>query len=278
MKNSPYKIVWVTALLAILGGASSYFIAHGYYRTRINELVAQETQNAQGDADDLADSIRRNLHYLSGIPDMLSHLIRVNKAVARFGADTAPSPLPFEEKKKRWTKDPAFNDLSRYLAIVQASLNADLIYVIDAAGDSMAGSNWDTPGTTIGTNYAERDFFKKNKAGQRGIQYAVGKTTHIAGLYFSSPVIINGKFMGAVVAKVDVPRLSFLTKLTDAFVTDRNGVIILAHDQPMEMKVLPDGALHNLPQRDIINYYQRGDFQALEIGLGAKGCLPQCSA
>jgi diguanylate cyclase (GGDEF)-like protein/PAS domain S-box-containing protein len=261
----------VTIPLAILGGISSYFISDGYYQSRTGELVAQATHGAQEDADDLADSIRRNLHYLSGIPDFLSQGLRVQNAVAHFAQGETPSSLPYEVKKRRWLKDPVLNELNQTLAHAQSSLNADLVYVVDAAGDSIASSNWDTPGSTIGTNYAERDYFRQNKAGQRGMQYAVGKTTHIAGLYFSSPIVIKGKFMGAVVAKVDVPKLSFLTKLTDAFVTDRNGVIILAHDQPMEMKVLPDGALHTMPQQDIINHYQRSDFQTLQIGPWGKG-------
>ena len=273
MKNNPLTIIWATVLLAILWGVSSYLLADGYYRSRISNIVAHESQNAQSEADELADSIRRNLHYFSGISGLFSHALRIDKAVSRFGTNTVPSALPYASRKKRWTANPVLNDLSRYLALAQNSLGADLIYVINAAGDCIAASNWNTAETPIGTNFAEREYFKLNISSKPGMQYAVGKTTHIAGLYFSSPVIINGKFMGAVIAKTDVPKLSFLTKLTDAFVTDKNGVIILAHDHYMEMMALPDVPLRVLPQQDIINYYQRTNFQTLQISPWDQGML-----
>jgi len=265
MKNNPRTIALATIVLASLAGLSCYYAVYGYYQSRIGELVAQQAQDAHESADDLADSIRRNLHYVSGIPDFLSHGLRVYNALAHLDANGGPSALPYAVRKKRWTSDNALNDLSRTFARARSDLNADLIYLVNAAGDCVAASNWDTTESPIGTNFAERDFFRQNRAGQRGMQYAVGKTTHVAGLYFSTPVVVDGKFAGAIVAKVDMPKLSFLTRLTDAFVTDRNGVIILAHDAPIEMKVLPDGALHRLSKQAITDYYQRNDFQTLPI-------------
>ncbi len=264
-KTHTLRTVLVTVLLLGLWLASLWFLSDRFHLSAAQDLVAQETSHSQQRADDLADSIQRNLSQLHGIPDFLSSLLRVQWAVSRFDANGLPSTLPLETRRKKWTDDPALKDLSRYLALIEKSLNTDLIYVVNAAGDCIAASNWDTPETSIGTNFAERDFFKNNQNGQRGMQYAVGKTTHIAGLYFSTPVFMDGHFMGAVVAKADVPKLSFLIKNFDAFVSDSNGVIILASDKNLEMRALPNSPIANMSEQERFKYYRRNTLPTLKI-------------
>ena len=265
MARSFYIKMLVAITLILLWCAASWFISGSYYNSRINEQIRQETQLTHDRAQDLADSIRRNLNYLGGVPGFFIHAVRVNKALSDFGPGDTPSRLPLEKKRARWTADPVLNDLDRTLAIASANFHVELIHVVNAAGDSIAASNWDTPDTTIGTNYAEREYFRMNKNGQRGQQYAVGKTTHIPGLFFSAPVVINGKFMGAVVTKADIPNLSFLIKQTDSYVTDRNGVIILAHDKDKEMLSLAGSPVSKMSTAEKMATYQKAEFPELHI-------------
>lgn len=260
-KTQQRNTLILTLLLVVLWLVSLGFLAERHYLSVAHDAINQETLRSQQRADDLADSIQRNLSQLHGIPDLLSNLLRVKWAVSRF--DGTPSPLTLETRRKLWTEDPAFNDLSRYLALSKKSLNADLVYVVNAAGDCVAASNWNTPGTSIGSNFAERDFFKNNQNGRHGFQYAMGKTTHIAGLYFSTPVIIGGKFMGAVVAKADVPNLSFLIKQFEAFVTDSNGVVILSSDRELEMHALPNATVAAISEEAKFARYRRNNFPTL---------------
>jgi len=264
-KISQHRTVLVTLFLVVLWNISAGVLTERYYLNESRKLIDQETSLAQQRAGDLADSITRNLNYLHGIPDFLSRSLLVKTAVLQFAKDATPSRVPEEDLRRLWTADPDLNDLSRYLAFAERSLNADMIYVMNAAGDCIASSNWNTPENTIGTNFAERDYFKSNKNGQRGMQYAVGKHTHIAGLFFSTPIIIDGKFMGAVVAKANIPSLSFLLELFDAFVTDNNGVIILAHNKELEMHALPNAAITSIPVQDRFARYRRNSFPVLKI-------------
>lgn len=264
-KISRRLIMVMTVILIVLWNISAWIITERYYLARANALIEQEVTLSQERAGDLADSITRNLNYLHGIPDLLSKLLRVKWAVSRFGAEIAPSKLPLEVRKQKWSNHPALQDLSQYLAVAARSLNADIIYVVNAAGDCIAASNWDEQVTTIGTNFADRDFFKQNKNGQRGMQYAMGRTTHIPGLYFSTPVIIDGKFMGAVVAKADVPNLSFLIKQWDAFVADSNDVIILARDKKLEMRSLQEASVYRLTEQERSARYLRTSFPTLKV-------------
>lgn len=254
-----------TVFLLVLWNITVGFVADRYYLSEANYMIDEGNTLAQQRANDLTDSIHRNLKFLHGIPDLLSELLRVKVVTSRFGPDVTASSLLVEQQRKLWTEDANLNDLSRYLTLAERSLNADLVFILNAAGDCIAASNWNDPGSPIGTNYAERDFFKKNLHGQSGMQYAVGKTTHIAGLYFATPVMIDGKFMGAVVAKADVPNLTYLIKQFDAFVADSNGVIILAHEKSMEMTALPDSTVATLSEQEKFSRYRRSAFPVLKI-------------
>ena len=251
--------------LIVLWCIAAWIISGNYFNARTDDQIRQLQQLTHDRVQDLADSIRRNLNYLGGVPGFFVHAVRVNNALAQFGPGNIPSSLPVKTQRARWIADPILKDLDQTLAIASANFHVDLIHIVNAAGDSVAASNWDTPYTPIGTNYAEREYFRMNKKGQRGQQYAVGRTTHIAGLFFSAPVFIDGKFMGAVVAKTDVPNLSFLIKQTDSFVTDKNGVIILSHDKDKEMLSLAGSAIGKMSDADKVAMYDRKDFPELHI-------------
>jgi diguanylate cyclase (GGDEF)-like protein/PAS domain S-box-containing protein len=265
MKRSFYIKMLVAITLIMLWCVATWFVTGNDYNSRVNEQIQQLTILTHDRAQDVADSIRRNLNYLGGVPGFFIHAVRVNKALSLFGPSNIPSKLPMETKRKRWTADPVLNDLDQTLAIASASFHVDLIHVVNAAGDSIAASNWNTPSTTIGTNFAERDYFRLNKNGQPGQQYAVGKTTHIPGLFFSAPVVINGKFMGAVVTKADVPNLTFLIKQTDSYITDKNGVVILAHDKDKEMLSLAGSPVGKMSASEKMAIYQKDEIPELHI-------------
>lgn len=260
-----YRTIAIAAILLALWNASVWLMSENFYLSKANTLIAQETSLAQQRADDLSDSIQRNLNYLHGVPDLFSEILRVKWAVTRFGTDTIPSPLPIEARVQRWSNDKALRNLNQYLDFASRSLNVDLIYVMNAAGDAIAASNWDTPTSSLGINVAERTLYKLNKNGQSGMQYAVGKTTKIPGLFFSTPIFIDGKFFGAVIAKADVPGLSFLIKQMDAFVADDNGVVILARNKELEMRSLPGAAISKLSEQEKSAIYRQNSFPMLKI-------------
>ncbi len=251
--------------LIVMWSISSWLIAKANSIARKKSAVEQQTKLSEDRADDLADSIKRNLNFIDGIPDLVAQTVRVKNAVSRFGTDNTPSSRPLEFRKKYWTSDSELRGLSLYLHQVQSNLQVDLVYVVNAAGDCIAAGNLETPGSSIGTNFAERDFFKANRNNKPGMQYAVGKTTHIPGLFFSSPIFIKGHFMGAVVAKSDIRNLTSLIYQVNSFVTDANGVIILAHDKNRELLSLPGAPVSNIPVKERYDRYRKTDFPTLQI-------------
>ncbi len=255
----------IVIILALTWCVIAWHFTNSYYMKRTGILVEQELKLTNLRSEDLANSFQQNLAYVRGIPTFFSNTSRVNKALDLFAHTTTPSRLPIQTRRENWTNNPVLQDLSSFLAKGNVSLSTDLIYVVNAAGDCIAASNAGTSESPIGTNFAERDFFKQNKAGELGQQYAVGKTTHVAGLYFSAPIYKDKRFMGAVVAKIDVPSLSFIVEHTNAYLADSNGVIILAHDKQMVMHSIPDATVSKLPIEKVKAIYLHSKFPLIKF-------------
>ena len=256
---------WI-ALLLILWVPVAWLIAEKAFVIELDSLVEKGQQDSQKMSEEVADSIRRNLHYIAGIPDTFQQALRIWKVLRKFGPNPLPTSLPKKEAIKLWGTDPDIADLSSFLLHIQSSMGVDLIYVVNAAGDCVSASNWSKPDSLVGTNYADRKWFVNARNGQRGMQYAVGRITHIPGLFFAAPIMLDGKFNGVIIAKVDLPSLSFLTRQADVFVTDANGVVIMAHDQNMVMTAQPEASVRKMSEKDKMALYMTSNFPELKIG------------
>jgi|WetSurMetagenome_2_1015567.scaffolds.fasta_scaffold00961_19 diguanylate cyclase (GGDEF)-like protein/PAS domain S-box-containing protein len=255
---------WLVPML-ILWAMLAWYISQLNFNHEYESLIEKEQIHAQFVSRDIADSIRRNLHFVAGVSGTFRQGLRELNSVSEFGPNALPSRLPRATRIKRWTGNHTLKDLNIRLRLIQDSLGVDLIYVVNAAGDCIAASIEDTPDTPIGTNYADRQWFAGARNGHHGVQYAIGRTTHIPGLFFSAPIVLDGQFNGAIISKVDIPSLSFLTSQADAFVTDDNGVIILAHDPAMLMKSVPGAKVNAMSAREKESLYLKTDFPELKI-------------
>jgi PAS domain S-box-containing protein len=255
------------AIIASLGAwcVMSWFIAQARFENKLDTAVVEQAVLANKTAEDVADSVHRNLHYVSGIPLTFQHAMRVGSAIQKVGVHAKANTEPKEVIFKQWIAEPSLHELNSYLEVIRVSLGVDQIFVVNAAGDAIASNNVDPATSPIGTNYADRSWFEAIRNGQSGMQYAVGKTTRVPGLFFATPVIQEGVVQGAVIAKVDVSSLSFLARQSNVFLADYNGVVILAHDKTLEMMTIPENGLARLRPAEIESYYQRTNFSTLKI-------------
>ena len=257
-------VYWLVPML-ILWAMLAWYISRLNFNHEYESLIEKEQARAQSISSDMADSFRRNLHFVAGVSGTFRLGLRVLNSVWEFGPRALPSRLSKEALVKRWTGDPTLKDLNVQLKLIRDSLGIDLIYVVNAAGDCIAASIDDMPETPIGTNFADRQWFVDARNGRHGMQYAMGRTTHIPGLFFSAPIMLDGLFDGAIVSKVDIPALSFLTRQADAFLTDANGVIILAHDPALLMKSVPGARVNAMSAQERSALYLRTEFPELRI-------------
>lgn len=94
-----------------------------------------------------------------------------------------------------------------YLESVRDLSGVDELYVLDAAGLTLAASNWATPGSFVGQNYGFRPYFRDAITGGEGRYYAVGVTTGKPGSFLSAHLGGAGGPAGVAVAKVDMAAL-----------------------------------------------------------------------
>lgn len=257
--------IWWLVLILLSWLLTAWYIARANFRTEFSTLIEKQQRIADNTAKDVADRLNRNLFFVAGIPDILQNSLRVKNSLNVFSQDFQQFSLSKAEALARWTANPVLSDMNKYLELTKRSLAVDLIYLVNAKGDCISASNWNTQASLIGSNFSDRQWFLDAQAGFRSSQYAMGRITHIAGLFFSTPVFIDNQFRGVVIAKLDIPGLAFLTRQADAYVVDNNGVIVLAHDPKMLMMAISGATVAKMSEKEQLQLYQRKDFLELNI-------------
>ena len=252
--------MWTKALLAALVAAwalVAWLYTGRQFGRRAASVFQRESMLAQSQADGISQTIRRSLAYLHGIPAALSHEETVRRVLREVGPSTVGTGLSTESRRERWNADPRLAPLNAFLAASAKDLVANVIWVLNSAGDCIASSNFDVAESFVGVAYPDREYFHQALAGHAGRQFAMGRTTNIPGLFYSYPVLEGGRFLGAVVVKVNLPELAFWLGETEAFIADSDGVVILARRKGMEMRTLPGATVASLPEDKRLSRYKR---------------------
>jgi signal transduction histidine kinase/ActR/RegA family two-component response regulator len=247
-KSLAYKAMAILiASWAVLAWKSA-----NYYSAYMSDLAYQDGYSqASRQIDGVTDEIENSLRALRNVPRVLSGEDAVRRQLQPFGSSIAASSLPYDERKRRWTEAGNQSGLHAFLGAAAAGLGAEVIWVVNAAGDCIAASNAGRAQSFVGTNYAQREYFREARQGSAGQQYAVGMVTGVAGLFYSYPVRdAAGAFLGAVVVKRDISELRRWTRPHNAFVTDKLGVIVLAEDRSLELRTMPDSTVAMLNPED----------------------------
>lgn len=107
---------------------------------------------------------------------------------------------------------------------------ASVIYVTDAKGVTIASSNWQTPESFVGSNYAFRDYFRRAMETGMAEHYALGNVSRRPGLYISRRIDgADGRPLGVVIAKVEFNRLETDWNIggRPVYIVDSNGVVLM---------------------------------------------------
>ena len=128
----------------------------------------------------------------------------------------------------------------------QASSDADVVYLMDADGVTLAASNWNDRFSFVGADYGFRPYVRGAVSGEESTFYAVGATTGEPGYFVAVPVhagLLAGRdrkrrstssstVIGVLAAKLSLDALVDLwqTQPYRSLVTDDLGVVILSTD------------------------------------------------
>lgn len=179
-------------------------LAERYYR---DELVEQNRQTLDLYVANLLGTLRR----FEVLPPILGNLPDLRGALLEPGNSVA------------------LDKANLLLKRVREQTGADVIYLLDAAGNTRAASNHDQKDSFIGRNFTFRPYYQAASEGRLGRFFGLGTTSGKRGYYFAAGVREGDKRLGVLVVKVDLDYTERLWGNTpeQLLVTDSNGVVIL---------------------------------------------------
>ncbi len=124
------------------------------------------------------------------------------------------------------------------LSTIRDQTGADVIYLLNTEGLTLAASNWLDPRSFVGNNFAFRPYFYDALARGTGEFFGLGNISIKRGYYYGSAVYHDNRAIGVIVVKVD---LDFTETLWGEvperlLVTDQNGVVILTSEPQWRFK------------------------------------------
>lgn len=131
-------------------------------------------------------------------------------------------------------RDPGNADLvaqaNLYLRGIAVMLGASDVYLMNIGGTTVAASNFDTPTSFVGGNFAFRPYFTEALSQGEGRFFALGTTSGKRGYYFGAPVRSGDAVTGVLVFKIDVDAIEDTWAGGDdqIIVTDPEGIVFLS--------------------------------------------------
>jgi diguanylate cyclase (GGDEF)-like protein/PAS domain S-box-containing protein len=208
----------VFAIISSIGGGYLYF----------STLANYALEKAHSDAEKQIALLRIQV---------TAHMkLRQNEVISMAG---------FEESKQALaTKhSDAIDRANRLYKHLKQTLDAEVCYLMDSSGTTIASSNHDSAGSFVGENYAFRPYFKTAIKGLPWIYIASGITSKKRGVYFSAPVYSNNlsKVSGVMVLKAKPAALeTHLGQFKNglAVLASPNGLIFSASRKEYELMLL----------------------------------------
>ena len=149
--------------------------------------------------------------------------------------------------------------LNRRLAALAQQTNASAIYLMNARGLTLAASNWDRPGSFIGSNYDFREYFAGALRDGTASEFALGNTTLRPGLYLAERVGPADRPLGVIALKVEFDSLERKWRNAEegVFVTDADGIVLLTSNPDWRFRSVardPGAARARDPARDAARF------------------------
>ena len=110
------------------------------------------------------------------------------------------------------------------------SVTASDVYLMDAAGLTIAASSYRKKRSFVGRNFSYRPYFIHAITGGLGRYFALGTTSGERGYFYAAPVRDGPQILGVVAVKftVDAFEARWRDASSDIIVTDRAGIVFMA--------------------------------------------------
>ncbi|MFJ2993541.1 diguanylate cyclase [Pandoraea sp. NPDC087047] len=247
---------WLYAACVSVGVLVACWVAADRTATSlVGDKLAQSVDAGQTVAERVADgmvhAINTDLSMVRAIPSTLAEVDLLRDVLPPAGSSVAAGGL--------------VERANEFLRGAQGYFGVDRIWVIDARGVCVAASNYRDAPSPLGQSLAGMPYVTQALLGERFESYAAGWEHQAPGLYFSVPMYRDGALIGVVMTKIGLTRLRHWVSSGESFVTDGNGVVVMANDPRFENRFMLDGRLGTLSDVERVTLYQRNDFARMPI-------------
>ena len=237
-----YRVVLIV-LSILLGLLASIWLAGRYAEQRAWQ---ERSVEARGQLQLYAQSIHTLVERFRSVPEVLA-------------LDSDIKSL-LHAPDDRLLRD----QLNRRLERLNAAAGANVLYLLDSRGETLAASNWRDWSSFVGNNYAFRPYFQDAVRHSTGRYFAVGVTTGIPG-YFLSHVVRDddGGVLGVLVVKLELEELQreWAGQAGVLLVADSYSVVILSNRPAWRFRAL--GELDARARAELVEVRKYAE-QALE--------------
>jgi diguanylate cyclase (GGDEF)-like protein len=253
------------ALLALVCWIAAGMLSDRMVQQETTSMVRTERQMAASIVDNMAQIIASDLAMSRAIPATLAQMDLIQHALAQ-SRHYASNAGPTESARRvLWKAQPGFAKVNGFLHDAQGFSGLDAVWLVNEQGFCIASSNADDTDSFIGYDMSGRAYVTRALLGGFAEMYGVGRLKGEPGIYIAAPTYQNGYLVGAVIAKVSIDRLRHWVSRAGTFVTDENGVVVMAHDGALEYEAMPDAPVTRMSSREKLEHYRRESFARLRV-------------
>ena len=245
-------ILIVLSLLAFLSASAGGYL----YYSSLKEAALKE---AERQADLRLRTIKKNL------TTFLAENVKPVKTLA--GMKTLQLALTRTDAQNLAAANATLDHFKKTLA-------ADVCYLMDPNGKTIASTNRDAPDSFVGQNFAFRPYFKNAYSGIPSTYLALGTTSGKRGAYYGHPVFAeNGHLpigIAVIKASIELIESQVATELDEiVMVNDPHGVIFISNHKEWLYHLLWKTNEYNIPLIEKSRQFGPGPWKW--TGLESKG-------
>jgi diguanylate cyclase (GGDEF)-like protein len=255
----------ILAMIAIACWIAAGMLADRMVQQEMTTTARTERQMAASIVDNMAQIIASDLAMSRAIPATLAQMDLTQRALAQSRRYASNPAAAEQERRAKWTAHPGLDKVNRFLHDAQGFSGLDSVWLVNDQGYCIASSNSEGPNSFIGVDMSARAYVMRALLGGFAEMYGVGRLSGEPGIFIAAPAYEDGILVGAVIAKVSIDRLRHWVARPGTFVTDENGVVVMAHDGSLENEALPDTPVTRMTPRERLEHYRRDQFPELKV-------------
>lgn len=216
------------------------------------ERVLAALNRERGSFAERVDRAQRDLDQTFGqldeLPELLAAEPRLQKAV------TATASKADQEAASE-----SLRQLAKHFA-------SDEVWLLNVNGDIVSATRAGTP--LLGSNHGSRSYFSEALAGKGGRHFYIDRQTLLPGYLAAAPLQAQQQIIGVVAIRSGLNTVAARARLHDAFISDDQGVVLLAADDDLLFTAMPNADVFSLSEEERLARYNRYDFPPVPLTAG----------